>query len=85
MVLCNVARVCVSVVPVQVSRMRPQAVPFNSNCAFCLRLHMWKTEVKVTETEQTSFPLLSSAAAVTFCPGRFGSRPSSAHLLQSII
>lgn len=46
---------------------------------------MWKTEVKVTETEQTSFPLLSSAAAVTFCPGRFGSRPSSAHLLQSII
>lgn len=60
-------------------------MPFNSNHACCLHLHVWETEVKVTETEQTAFPLLSCAAAVTFCPGRLGSRPSSAHLLQSII
>lgn len=49
-------------------------------------LHMWETEVKVTETKQTAFPLVTSAAAVTLCPGRLGpTRPRSANLLHSII
>lgn len=50
-----------------------------------LHLHMWEAEVKVTETKQAAFPLVTSAAAVTFCPGRFGSGSKSAHLLQSVI
>lgn len=50
-----------------------------------LHLHMWETEMKVTQTKQTAFPLVTSAAAVTFCPGRFGPSPSSANLLHSII
>lgn len=38
-----------------------------------LHLHVWETEVKVTETEQTAFPLVTRAAAVALCPGRLGS------------
>lgn len=59
---------------------------FHSRCAFfSLHLHVWKTEVKVTETKQTAFLLVARAAAVTFCPGRLGPGPSSADLLHSII
>lgn len=46
--------------------------------------HIWETEVKVTEAKQTAFPLVTSAAAVTFRPGRLGS-PRSAHYLHPII
>lgn len=58
---------------------------FNASCAFYLHLHMWETEVKVAETKQTAFPLVTSAAAVTFCPGRLGPSPSSTNLLHFII
>lgn len=57
----------------------------NSGCALYLHLHVWETEVKVTETKQAAFPLVTSAAAVTFCPGRLGPRPRPANLLHSII
>lgn len=57
----------------------------NSSCAFYLHLHMWETEVKVAETKQTAFPLVTSAAAVTFCPGRLGPGSCSASFLQSVI
>lgn len=60
-------------------------MPFISSCAFYLHLHVWETEVKVTETKQTAFPLVASAAAVTLRPGRFGSSPGSAHLPDSIV
>lgn len=53
-------------------------VPFSSRRARYLHLHVWETEMKVTETKQTAFPLVASAAAVTFRPGRLGSRSSSA-------
>lgn len=52
---------------------------------FYLHLHVWETEVKVTETKQTAFPLVTSAAAVAFCPGRLGPSPRSAVLLHSVI
>lgn len=58
---------------------------YNPSCAFYLHLHVWETEVKVTETKQAAFLLVTSAAAVTFCPGRLGPRPGSANLLHSII
>lgn len=58
---------------------------FNSSCAVYLHLHMWETEVKVTETKQTAFLLVTSAAAVGFCPGRLSPRPSSANLFHFII
>lgn len=38
-----------------------------------LHLHVWETEVKVTETKQTAFPLVTSVAAVALRPGRLGS------------
>lgn len=60
-------------------------VVYNPGCAFYLHLHMWETKVKVTETKQAAFPLVAGAAAVTFCPGRLGPRPSSANLLHSVI
>lgn len=52
---------------------------------FNLHLHVWETEVKVTEAKQAAFLLVTSAAAVTFCPGRLGPSPGSANLLHSII
>lgn len=50
-----------------------------------VHLHVWETEVKVAETKQTAFPLVTGAAAVALRPGRFGAGPSSAHLLQSVV
>lgn len=38
-----------------------------------LHLHVWETEVKVTETKQTAFPLVTRVAAVALRPGRLGS------------
>lgn len=58
---------------------------FNPCFFFSLHLHVWETEVKVTQTKQTAFPLVTGAAAVTFCPGRFGPGSGSAALLHSVI
>lgn len=50
-----------------------------------LNLHMWKTEMKITETEQAAFPFVTHAAAVALCPTRLGPASSSAHALRPII
>lgn len=41
--------------------------------------------MKVTESKQTTFPLVAKAAAVALRAGRLGSRPRSDHLLRSIV
>lgn len=78
---CVSACVCVSVCRFQ----RRVHTLSSSSCASYLHLHVRESEVKVTETKQTAFPLVTSAAAVTFGPGRLGPSPSSANLLHSII
>lgn len=51
-----------------------------------LHLHMWEPEVKVTETKQAAFLLVTSTAAVAFCPGRLDPGPGPAsNLLHSVI
>lgn len=60
-------------------------VPFTSRFAPCLHLHVWEAEVKVAETKQAALPLVTGAAAVAFCPGRFGSGSRSARLLRPVI
>lgn len=60
-------------------------MPFASSRARCLHLHVWEAEVKVAEAKQPALPLVASAAAVTFCPGRLASGPRSAHLLPPVV
>lgn len=68
------------------STLRVLLIVFKPRFVFYFHLHVWESEVKVTEAEQTALLLVTGAAAVALCPGRLGPGPApAASLLHSVI